>query len=587
MEDRGSRTLKILITFAVLISLCIIFFSVVIYKAITTRQSLSLSSAKTDIAVRGDIYSSDAFTLASSQKLYKVSVNTASIDPDKKELFIKLFSIYSGIDPQEIAQKLNRSGYTTLSYSITSNVAKNLKQLNAKLLAYNVFREYRDKNDKFYQKMGLSVEVSGISRVYLYNDALEPVLGYVQKQEIGSLTTPNGIKGIERYKNNLLEPKQNGLIEGKRDIGFNIIYDKNTKQLDRRDGSDIYLNINLRLQKKIERLLDAFNKHYQAREIVAGIMNPRDGSILALVSTNRFDPKNIQSTENLDASISEYSFEPGSTIKPIIFSILLEKNLINPLESIDLNKGFYQLGKYTIRDDTYPAKNSVVQDVLIRSSNVGMVKLTKKLSGQEFYDGLRSFGISEATGIELPYEKVGVIPSAQKLSREIYKASASYGYGLSVTFIQLLRAYGVFCNDGILINPRLIHHSVDYNGESHLPEVSGVRAISAASARKIQDILIKIVQEGTGKRAQVDGLIIGGKTGTARIVKKGGGYDNLYNGSFFGFAKDQKQTYVIGVVAFGSHGKEDYYGSQTAAPIFREIVKILQEQDLLGSIEKD
>ena len=208
-----------------------------------------------------------------------------------------------------------------------------------------------------------------------------------------------------------------------------------------------------------------------------------------------------------------------------------------------------------------------------------MVKLTKKLSGQEFYDGLKSFGISEITGIELPYEKTGVIPSPQKLTREIYKASASYGYGLSTTFMQLLRAYGVFCNDGILINPHLVQYSIDYNGESHLPEISGIRAISAVTARKIQEILIKTVQEGTGKRAQVDGLIIGGKTGTARIAKKGGGYDNLYNGSFFGFAKDEKHTYTIGVVAFGSHGKEDYYGSQTAAPIFKEIVKVMQEQD--------
>ena len=579
MEDRNPRSLKILTTFLILIISGLLFFGIIIYKITTARQSLTLTTTKADIAIRGDIYSSDNFTLASSQKLYKVSVNTASINPDKKELFIKLFSIYSGINMEEIAQKLKRYGYITLSYSITPNVAKSLKQLNSKLLAYDVFQEYRDKNDRIYQKMGLSVEVSGISRIYPYNDALEPVLGYVQKQEIGPLTTPNGIKGVERYKNNSLEPKQNGIIQGKRDIGFNVIYDKNSKQQERQDGDDIRLTINLRLQKKIEQLLDTFNKQYQAQEIVAGIMNPRDGSIIALASTNRFDPKNIQSTQNLDASVSEHSFEPGSTIKPIVFSILLEKNLINPLEPIDLNKGFYQLGKYTIKDDTYPSKNSVTQDVLIRSSNVGMVKLTKKLSGQEFYDGLKSFGISEITGIELPYEKTGVIPSPQKLTREIYKASASYGYGLSTTFMQLLRAYGVFCNDGILINPHLVQYSIDYNGESHLPEISGIRAISAVTARKIQEILIKTVQEGTGKRAQVDGLIIGGKTGTARIAKKGGGYDNLYNGSFFGFAKDEKHTYTIGVVAFGSHGKEDYYGSQTAAPIFKEIVKVMQEQD--------
>ena len=239
----------------------LLFFGIIIYKITTARQSLTLTTTKTDIAIRGDIYSSDDFTLASSQKLYKVSVNTASINPDKKELFIKLFSIYSGIDMEEIAQKLKRRGYITLSYSITPNVAKSLKQLNSKLLAYDVFQEYRDKNDRIYQKMGLSVEVSGISRIYPYNDALEPVLGYVQKQEIGPLTTPNGIKGVERYKNNSLEPKQNGIIQGKRDIGFNVIYDKNSKQQERQDGDDIRLTINLRLQKKIDtaKLLSALD----------------------------------------------------------------------------------------------------------------------------------------------------------------------------------------------------------------------------------------------------------------------------------------------------------------------------------------
>ncbi|WP_104697482.1 MULTISPECIES: peptidoglycan D,D-transpeptidase FtsI family protein [unclassified Helicobacter] len=581
-SSKSTRALKVFFTLSFL-SVCVAIFAFVIsYKVFSnSSRSLSLITSKTDIAVRGDIFSSDDFTLASSKKLYKVSVNTNSINPDKKALFVRLFSIYSGIAIPEILEKLKRRGYVVLSFNLTSDVAKNLKQLNSKLLALNVFQEYVDKDGRFFQKMGLNVEVSGVSRVYAYNDALEPVLGYVQKKEEGLLTKPNGIKGVERYYNQLLEPIKDGLLKGKRDIGFNIIYDRDTLVQDRQDGADIYLTINLRLQKKIEALLDSFNTKYQAQEIVAGVMDPSDGSILVLATTNRFDPKNIWTNDYLNASISEKSFEPGSTIKPIVFSILLEKKLINPLESIDLNKGFYQLGRYTIKDDTFPVKNSIVQDVLIRSSNVGMVKLTKKLSGQEFYDGLKSFGISETTGIDLPYEKSGVIPSPKKLSGEIYKASASYGYGLSSTFIQLLRAYGAFCNDGFLVTPHLVSKIVGIDGVKTF-EFEKKRAISASTARKIQEILIKTVEDGTGKRAKIDGLVVGGKTGTARIAKKGGGYyDDLYNGSFFGFVRMGSKNYVIGVVTFGSHGKEDYYGSQTAAPVFKEIVQAMQKQDFL------
>lgn len=581
-SSKNTRVLKVFFTLF-LLSFCVVIFAFVIgYKVFSnSNRSISLVTSKTDIAVRGDIFSSDDFTLASSKKLYKVSVNTNSIDPDKKGLFVKLFSIYSGISIQDILEKLKKRGYVVLSFNLTSDIAKNLKQLNNKLLALNVFQEYIDKDGKFFQKMGLNVEVSGVSRIYAYNDALEPVLGYIQKREDGLLTKPSGIKGIERYYNQNLDPIKDGLLRGKRDIGFNIIYDKSTTVQERQDGADIYLTINLRLQKKIEALLDHFNAKYQAQEIVAGIMDPSDGSILVLATTNRFDPKNILTNDYLNASVSEKSFEPGSTIKPIVFSILLEKKLINPLESIDLNKGFYQLGKYTIKDDTFPAKNSIVQDVLIRSSNVGMVKLTKKLSGQEFYDGLKSFGISETTGIDLPYEKSGVIPNPKKLSGEIYKASASYGYGLSSTFIQLLRAYGTFCNDGFLVTPHLVKKIVGNDGVQTF-EFEKKRAISASTARKIQEILIKTVEDGTGKRAKIDGLVIGGKTGTARIAKKGGGYhDDLYNGSFFGFVKAGNKNYIIGVVTFGSHGKEDYYGSQTAAPVFREIVQTMQKQDFL------
>ena len=583
MPTKDQRAIKILITLLLLSIFIVIFFAVVIFKSVSdNKKNLSLTTTKTEVAIRGDIFSSDDFTLASSQRLFKVSVNTYSINPEKYSLFVNLFAIYSGLSHQEIRERLKKKGYIVLSYNLTSDEAKNIKQLNTKLLALNVFQEYVDSHGKFFHKMGLLVEVSGISRIYAYGDALEPVLGYVQKRESGSLTKPSGIKGIEKYQNEKLEPIQDGIVQGKRDIGFNIVYDKTTFAQERKDGADVYLSINLRLQKKIEALLDEFNEKYQAQEVVAGIMDPEDGRILALATTNRFDPKNIQSNDFLNASVSEKSFEPGSTIKPLVFSILYEKKLINPLAPIDLNKGYYQLGKYTIKDDTFPAKNSIVQDVLIRSSNVGMVKLTKKLSGQEFFDGLRAFGLAQPSGIDLPYEKKGVIPSPKKLSGEIYKASASYGYGLSTTFIQLLRAYGVFCNDGILITPHLTTKIIDANGEMKEVEPERKRAISAVTARKIQEILIKIVEEGTGKRAKVEGLIVGGKTGTARIVKKGGGYDNLYNGSFFGFVKSNTKSYVIGVVAFGSKGKEDYYGSQTAAPIFGGIVRAMQAQDFFA-----
>ncbi|MCE3040243.1 peptidoglycan D,D-transpeptidase FtsI family protein [Helicobacter anatolicus] len=581
MDGKSKQVIKVFLVFLVFCLAALFLSFLMMEKILNPSRTPFWKAKKIEAAARGSIYSNDDFNLASSQILYKVSVNTFSISPEKRELFINLFSIYSGIDAQEITAKLKQKGYIVLSYNIPANIAANLKQLGSKLLAYDVFREYQDSSGRIVQKMGIDVEVSGINRSYAYVDVLEPILGYTQKREYKGMTIPDGIKGLEKYYNEELFPRQNGIESGVKDIRSNIIRNKAAILKDRIDGSDIYLHINLSFQRRVEVVLDSFYEKYQVDEIVAGVMDPQTGAILALASTNRFDPKNIISHSALNAAVTEKPFEPGSTIKPIVFSILLDKKLINPLESIDLNKGYYQLGRYTIKDDTFPAKNSVVQDVLIRSSNVGMVKLAKKLSGQEFYDGFKRFGISEFSGIDLPYERNGIIPSAKKLSGEIYKASASYGYGLTTTFIQLLRAYGVFCNDGVLVTPHLVKKVVSSTGEIYNPQFKQQQAISAPTARKMQEILIKTVEEGTGRKARVDGLVIGGKTGTARIVKKGGGYDNLYNGSFFGFVKGGGKTYVIGIVAFGTHGKEDYYGSQTAAPVFKEIVQVMQKQNFL------
>lgn len=580
MDEKVKRTLPIFLIFSFFILLFFVLLFFMVQKSSNLGRSAFWETERYSPASRGSIYSSDDFNLASSQVLYKVGVQTKSINPDKKELFVNLFSIYSGISAEEINNRLKQKGYTILSYSVPANVAANIRQLGYKLLAYDVFKEYQDSNGKIIQKMGIDVSVSGINRNYAYGDVLEPILGYVQKRETRRMTIPEGIKGLEKFYNASLMPQQNGYEKGERDIRSNIIRNREMQSIERIDGADIYLHINLGFQRKVERALDSFYQKYQVDEIVAGVMDPQTGAILALATTRRFDPKKITSNESLNASVIERPFEPGSTIKPIVFSVLLDKKLINPLESIDLNKGYYQLGKYTIKDDTFPSKNSIVQDVLIRSSNVGMVKLSKKLSGQELYDGFKKFGISELTGIDLPYERDGIIPNAKKLASEAYKASASYGYGLSTTFMQLLRAYGVFCNDGVLVTPSLVKKIVSSTGEEQKKRIEQTQAIAPYTARKIQDILIRTVEEGTGKRAKVEGLIVGGKTGTARIAKKEGGYsDEFYNGSFFGFAKDEHKTYVIGVVAFGTHGKEDYYGSQTAAPIFKEIVQIMQKQN--------
>ncbi|WP_104749748.1 peptidoglycan D,D-transpeptidase FtsI family protein [Helicobacter cynogastricus] len=577
------RTERLLLIFMVVGGCLLLFVVVMFFKAVLPRKMPALVVTKTNIAMRGTIYSQDNFSLASSQKLFKVSFNPLSIDPDKRDFFIDLLSIYTNLPRSLIAQKATQTSYVTLSYSINANTAASLRQLNAKLLAYNVFVEYEDANKKIMPKVGLSIEVSGMARNYPYKDNFEPLVGYVKKIDTSKITMVQGVKGLEKFWNKRLVAKHDGQDTGKRDIGFNLIEDKTFESITRVDGFDLTLSIPLKIQRDLERLLDRAKTHYKSEQIIAGVFSPKNGEILTLATTNRFNPNNIQKSDypalNVDAI--ELSFEPGSTIKPLVYSLLVDRRRIDITKPIDLGNGTYKLGKYTIKDDLIPPKNATIEDVLVRSSNVGMIKLSKRLSAQEMYEGLKSFGVSEPTGIDLPYEKTGLLPSMRLLSGEVYKGSVSYGYGLRTTFIQLLRAYGVFANEGALVTPHLVQRISTSNGDVYIPSFPPKRqVISPQSARKMQELLIKVVTKGTGKSAQVSGLIIGGKTGTARTASKGK-YTDIYTSSFFGFAKDKQNTYGIGVVVFGSLGSEEYYGSQTAAPIFKQIVQMLVQNQYL------
>ena len=588
MENK--RVSVILGIFFILLICFIIFLSIVYVKIVTPRKIPTLQSTKIDTALRGSIFSLDGFEVASSSNLYKASINTQSIDPDKKELFINLFCIYSGIDKAQIEAKFLAKGNVVLSYNLSNTIATNLKKLNLILLRYDVFREYENAKGVVIPKQGLSIEVSGNNRAYPYKSLLEPLIGYVKKGESSGITRVYGLKGVEKYYNDILSSKQDGEIIGKRDVGFNVIIDKEAVKKTRQDGFDITLSIPLRVQHKLEGILDRAKSRYNVQEVIAGVMDSHSGRFLALATSNRFNPgtlREIRDYSSLNLSALERVYEPGSTIKPIIYAILLEKNKINPAQVIDLEGGVYKLRNYTIRDSSILAKGTP-EDILLRSSNIGMVKLAAPLSSTELHTALRAFGFSELTGIDLPYEKRGTIPSVRRLNiEEATKATISYGYGLQTTFMQLMRAYASFSNGGYLPTPRITQHISAQDSQRYsLPTPTPIQILSSSVAHKLEDLLIAVVQKGTGKPALVENVIVGGKTGTAKIAKNGE-YIDQYNGSFFGFAKDSKRTYTIGVVVFQSHIQNDYYGGRTAAPIFKEIVEMLVSEGYLEQTQKE
>ena len=544
----------------------------------------SLYAVESSKASRGAIISADGFHLATTKKLYKAVVDTRYIDPQKRELFVKLFHIYSGISVKEIEKRLSkRKGVVVLSYNVQEIQAHYLKKLARELRRFKVFLSLKNPRTGLRSIHGLSIIESGESREYPYGNLLTPILGYPHKLEKDGFTFVKGVKGLEKRWDDELSPRQDGYSRGKRDVNSYIILNKESFTKPKINGLSIKLTIPIAFQIKIEKMLDKMKKELRAKEVMIAIMDSRTGRILAMASSNRYLPKAIKRSDypSLNSNMIEYSFEPGSVLKPITFSLLLEHKLVNPYDLVNGHNGRFRMGRKVITDehrfDWLSAEN-----VIVYSSNIGIAQLAQKLSGYQFNMGLKKFEFGQKSTPDLIYERTGYIPTQKRLDNEIYKATCAYGYGIRANLMQLMRAYDVFNNNGKMVYPRIVDAFIDERGETKkLAPLEVKQVISSATAQRVKKILIKTVNKGTGKKAITPGLQIGGKTGTAHIVEKGK-YVRKYNTAFMGFANDKKHRYTIGVVVI--QPKKSQFAAQTSVPVFKRSVEIMIED---GYLEPD
>lgn len=582
MQEERKKA-KILFLFIIISFGFIIFVGTLFYWAKIDRELPRLQTSEKNTALRGDILSADGYTIATSKKLYKVMVDTRNIDPNKKDVFVKLYSIYSGDDPKKVKKLINRyKGNVILTYSLDAQKAKTIQDLSRKFFSLKVFKAYEDPKTKTAFLRGMSVVESGEKRIYPNKDVLSPFVGYVKKIEKDGITKVKGVKGVEYSYEDKLAPIQDALIVGPKDIGHNVILNRDSEVKKRIDGFNIVLSVSMKLQKNVENILDNYKEKLDAKEMVAAVIKSDTGEFLALATSNRVDPDNIKRKDYkfLNPTATEHSYEPGSVIKPITLALLMREDKVNPYDLVNTHKGRYKLGKKIIRD-THDFDYLSAEDIIVYSSNIGILQLAQRLEPIEYYQGLRDFGFDQKSGVDLPYEDKGIIPSRKRFHNNVYKATVGYGYGLQTTFMQILRAYNVFNDKGRLISPYIGVYLVDNYGKKHtLPSPPETQVLPVSIAKRVKRILVKTVQEGTGKKAKVDGLDIGGKTGTAHIAVNGR-YENIYNGSFFGFANDEKHKFTIGVLAVEPKAKYKYFGSQSAAPVFKKIVEALVEENYL------
>lgn len=565
----------------------IIFLVFLFYRVTLDRNLPRLLSSDFDSALRGSIITADGFSIANNQKLYKATVNTRNIDPNKKELFISLYSLYSGDDPKNVRKILQKNGVVTLSYQITSKSAAHLKELARKLNKKNVFIPYQDPKTGSVSTQGLNIQESGERRIYIAKDTLTPALGYVRKIDKDTFTKVQGVKGIEQVYEEYLSATQDELIIGPRDLANTVILSGDSRDKTRIDGYDVVLNIPLKLQKLLEKLADERREFLMAKEVVIAVMEANSGKIIALVSSARYTPNAItkQNYSALNSTASEYAYEIGSVFKPIIFALLLQNNKVHPHDIINTHGGKYKIGTHTVTD-THKNDFLSAENVIVQSSNIGMVELISRLDDISILSSLSDFGFAKKTGVDLSYEQVGKIPNLRNLRIKSNKATLSYGYGIQATFMQVLNAYNTINNNGIMLTPRIASHLQKDGKKYQIQSAEQTNILSTNTAKTLKKILQKVVQspQGTAQAANIPGLHIGGKTGTAHIAAQGGYSKKLYNASFFGFASDDEgHNYTIGVLVREPLKPYPYYfSSKSALPIFKSSIEILIQNGYLN-----
>jgi len=341
------------------------------------------------------------------------------------------------------------------------------------------------------------------------------------------------------------------------------------------DGNNVVLTIDSVVQFIAEQALMKAVDKYHAASGSAIVMDPRDGSVLAMASAPTFDPNRFN-----DFSPAEWRnrtvqdlYEPGSTFKIVTASAGLEEGMVTPSQIIDCGNGSIEIANVAIHEHGGNAYGLMpFEEVMVHSSNVGTIKVGLAVGPRRFYDYIRRFGFGERTGVQLPGEAPGLLRRTEKWSM-LSNASMSIGQEIGVTPLQIAVAMSTVANGGMRVAPRVIDRVVDAKGNTiYQPQRNApVRVISEKTAAVMNEILKAVVTRGTGQPAALTEHVVAGKTGTAQKAGRGGYSPDKFVASFCGYVPADRPRLVILVVVDEPKGAQ--YGGTVAAPAFKEIAE--------------
>jgi len=483
-------------------------------------------------ANRGRILDRNGEALAISTPVKSVWAIPEEVQLDRREL-ARLAGLLE-LPPRDIEKRLAGEDreFVFLKRQISPEIADRVADLHITGLFQN--REYR--------------------RYYPGGEVMAHVLGFTGADDVGQ-------EGIELAYQDVLAGKSGSRRVIKDRLG-QIVEDVESIK-GAQDGQDLALALDSRIQNLAFGQLKAAVEQHRAKAGSAVVLDVNTGEVLALVNYPTYNPNNrsrLSGAQLRNRAVTD-TFEPGSTLKPFTIALALEAGRVRSNTVIQTWPGSLSIGPATIRD-AHVERALTVAQVIQKSSNVGAAKIALSLPAQSMWQMFESVGFGAAPRLGFPGEATGKLRPYRSW-RPIEQATMAYGHGISVSLIQLARAYSVFARDGDIVPLSLLRTDAP---------AAGQRVVSPETAHAVRAMLELAVQAGgTAPRAQIMGYRVAGKTGTAHKEENGGYAPNKYVSSFVGFAPASRPRLVIAVmIDEPTDGK--YYGGTVAAPVFAQLM---------------
>ena len=534
----------IFIIFAAALIVYLFFIQVVDIKKYKIRAAKQRASQ--NFAVRGDIYDRNGIKLATDDVFYNVFARRADYDNDESspEAIANALAPILQISKADLLKRLNsQDKIIAVKKDVDRNTAKKIAQLHLRAISLD------KKNTRVYPQGTMAAHVLGF---YNFDADISNGIEYTAKDK------------LEHIENTVQYQKTQ---KGK------IIYDLSTDPVataQNPQGLDVTLTIDAAIQHVCEKELEKMVVEKQALRGTVIVMNPRNGEILAYALYPTYDPNNYRKAtpEQIKNWTLTDVFPPGSTFKTITVSSAMNLGKINENSTV-LDTGKVKIGEWEIKNYDYDIRpypgNISLEYLFEHSSNIGSINVAKTMTPREFYGVLKAYGFGSKTGIDLPGESIGLLPYWSTWDKGIH-ASMSYGYGTSVTAMQMVSAVSALANDGVKVTP----HVIKYSPEEEAVKIKRVQVISPETAHSITRLLAKSVNHGKSV-IKMDNYNVAAKTGTSKKPKETGvGYTPYSYTSTIGYLPASNPQVLV-YVMIDSAKVGAIWGNTVAGPVFHEV----------------